>query len=158
LGRDIVPVPEHAAEIFFDEPTKEGIQAEGEFILNLVAQNAAVASGLKNVAMAPVREWSRLLLVGEEAVVFVFGVDGHPGFIERSEAEAELDTGSNFQAAASRDDLDLLPGRKKEIENVAAFVEGEEGFRGGGKARLMNEMAHAALLFFRDHPQEAPPL
>ena len=137
-----VPVLEHAAEIFFDQPTEEGIKAERQFVLNLVAENATVAVGLENVAMAPVGERSRLLLVGEEAVVFVFGMDGDPGFIEGSKKDAELHTGTDFQAAGAGDDVDLPPWGEKEIENVTAFVEGEEGFRGNVKARLMDELGH----------------
>jgi hypothetical protein len=127
----------HAAEIFFDEPAEDGVEAEGEPVFNVVAEKAAVAIGEKFVAVAPVGEGALFLDVGEEAVVLVFGVDGDPGFVKRAEQEAKLDAGADGETAGAGDDPHLLPRGEEELKDVVAFVEGEDLSGGEGEARLM---------------------
>lgn len=134
---------EHAAEILFDEPAEEGGEAEGEGVFDFIAEEGGVgAVGDKPVGVAPGGEGAFFLDVGEEAVVFVFGVDGNPGFVEGPEEETEFDAGAGLQAAGAGDDFHLLPRGEEEGEDVVAFVEGEEFFDGHGESGLMDEFSH----------------
>lgn len=133
---------EHAVEILFDEGGEESGEAEGEAVVDLVSEEAAVAVGDEDVAVTPEGEGAFLLDVGEEAVVLVFGVDGDPGFVEGSKVDAELDAGADTEAAVAGDDLDLLPRREEEGEDVGALVEGEDVGRGRGEAGLVDELCH----------------
>ena len=90
-----MPEGEHAAEILFDEPAEDGIQAEWERVFDVVAEEAAVAVGEEFVAVSPIGEGAFFLDVGEEFVVLVFGVDGDPGFVEGPEEKAKLDAGAD---------------------------------------------------------------
>jgi hypothetical protein len=138
----LVAKGEHAAEIHFDEPAEEVVHAKWERVFDLIAEDGAGSIGPKNVLVAPVGKRALFLDVGKEAVVLVFSVDGNPGFVERPEEKAELDACAGVQAAGAGNDLHLLPGREEELEDIRAFMEGEEGFDGGGKTGFMNEVAH----------------
>lgn len=88
---------EHAAEILFDEGAEEGCEAKGEGVFDFVAEEGGVgAVGDEAVGVAPGGEGALFLDVGEEAIVFVFGVDGDPGFVEGPEEEAEFDAGAGL--------------------------------------------------------------
>ena len=137
---------EHAAEILFDKPAEEGGEAEREGVSDFVAEDGGVRTvGLEDVLVAPRGEGAFFLDVGEEAVVFVFGVDGDPRFVKRSEEEAEFDAGTDLEATGAGDDLDLLPRREEEGEDVVALVEGEESFDGDREAGLMDKFGHCCI-------------
>ena len=127
----------------FDEGAEEWGEAEGEGVFDFVAEEGGVGTvGDEAVGVAPGGEGAFFLDVGKETVVFVFGVDGDPGFIEGPEEEAEFDAGAGLQAAGAGDDFHLLPRGEEEGEDVVAFVEGEELFDGRGEAGLMDEFCH----------------
>jgi len=138
-----VPVLEHFSEIPFDKPPEDRIEAQGKRVFDLVAENGAVAIGQDYVLVPPVSEWTGLLDVGKQAIVFVLDMDGDPGFIKRSEAKTEFNAGADFEAACTGNQLDFLPWGQEERKYVGAFMEREEGFGSSGKSGLMNEISHA---------------
>jgi hypothetical protein len=128
---------EHAAETAVDQWAKDGVQTEGEGVFDVIGEEAAIAVGQELVTVPPVGEGAGLLQIGEEAVGFVFGVEGDPGEEERAEEEAKLEAGADGNAAGLGDDSDLLPRGEEELEGVGALVEGEDLGGGVGEAGLM---------------------
>jgi hypothetical protein len=135
-----MPKGKHPPKIFFDEPAEDRVQTEGERIFDLVDEDGTGAIGLKDVLVSPKGEGPFLLHVSEKAIVLVLGMYSDPGLVEGPEEEAELDTGAGLQAAMTRNDADLLPGREKQAKDIVAFMEGEQPVNGDGESRLLREL------------------
>lgn len=132
FGYDMAVV-EELAELPADkrggEPIEEWSAGKPEF--DGILEPAALPIGEETVLVAPVGEGSGLLLVDEEAVLFINRMDRMPaaanGAQQRNREDAlraGVDTGDGL------DDSNISPGGRKAGKSIRGFVEGKHFFHG----------------------------
>lgn len=131
LARYLVPVVEEAFEAGDDEQGRGHVaeEAEGRFVVYLVAQGSAFGVRFDDVTVTPTVEGAFELDVFKHAWRVVEGVAGDPALFDEAE-DACLDDGgcAGQQVGSALDDARLFPGRSQSPEHVGQFVKGEDAF------------------------------